>query len=65
MLEAGKRAGLLEFSDSEEAFRSFFGLLIRDTQIRLLLGDKCAPDIGEIAADAARATEQFYALYGV
>ncbi len=64
VLEAGQKAGLLSFADSEEAFRSFFGLLIRDTQIRLLLGDQCAPDIGEIATHAERATEQFYALYG-
>ncbi|VAW19393.1 Transcriptional regulator, AcrR family [hydrothermal vent metagenome] len=64
VLEAGQKAGLLTFADSEEAFRSFFGLLIRDTQIRLLLGDHCAPDTREIAIDAARATGQFYVLYG-
>jgi len=64
VLKAGQKAGLLNFADSEEAFRGFFGLLIRDTQIRLLLGERCAPDARGIAADAARATEQFYVLYG-
>ena len=28
------------FDDSEAAFRTFFGLVVRDVQIRLLLGDK-------------------------
>ncbi len=65
VLEAGQKAGLLNFADSEEAFRSFFGLLVRDTQIRLLLGERCMPDIAQIAVDAARATRQFYALYGI
>ena len=39
LLEAGRAAGLLAFDDSEEAFRSFFGLVGRDVQIRVLLGD--------------------------
>ncbi|WP_204265429.1 TetR/AcrR family transcriptional regulator C-terminal domain-containing protein, partial [Enterobacter hormaechei] len=36
VLEAGRAAGLLAFEDSEEAFRTFFGLVGRDIQIRLL-----------------------------
>ncbi len=39
MLEAGREAGLLAFDDTETAFRTFFGLVGRDVQIRLLLGD--------------------------
>ena len=64
VLEAGREAGLLQFEDSETAFRTFFGLVGRDVQIRLLLGDglSFAPD--EIARDAARATDQFLTLYG-
>lgn len=64
VLEAGREAGLLQFEDSETAFRTFFGLVGRDVQIRLLLGDglRFAPD--EIARDAARATDQFLTLYG-
>jgi AcrR family transcriptional regulator len=64
VLEAGRAAGLLVFDDTEEAFRTFFGLVARDIQIRLLLGDRMdlGPDI--VHADAARATRQFLALHG-
>ncbi|MGU3539084.1 TetR/AcrR family transcriptional regulator C-terminal domain-containing protein [Methylobacterium sp. A54F] len=64
VLEAGRAAGLLAFEDSETAFRTFFGLVGRDVQIRLLLGDAVAPDPVEIRRDASRAVEQFLALYG-
>ena len=64
VLEAGRAAGLLAFDDAEEAFRTFFGLVGRDVQIRLLLGDDMALDAAEIEADARRATHQFFALYG-
>ena len=64
LMEAGRAAGLLEFDDTEEAFRTFFGLVGRDVQIRLLLGDR--PDMSKrvIAADAVRATAQFLTLFG-
>jgi hypothetical protein len=65
VLEAGRDARLLRFDNSETAFRTFFGLVVRDVQIRLLLGDKVAPSDNEIAADAERATEQFLILYGI
>ncbi len=39
VLEPGGEARLLRFDDSEEAYRTFFGLVVRDTQIRLLLGE--------------------------
>lgn len=64
MLEAGRDAGLLKFTDSEAAFRSFFGLVIRDVQIRLLLGDNLVLEVDEIVRDARTATEQFFVLYG-
>ena len=64
VLEAGRAAGLLAFDDSEAAFRTFFGLVGRDIQIRLLLGDALALDAAGIQSDAARAVEQFLALYG-
>lgn len=64
VLEAGREAGLLAFEDSETAFRSFFGLVGRDVQIRLLLGDNLTLGPDEIARDAARATDQFLTLYG-
>ncbi len=64
ILEAGRAAGILDFEDSEEAFRAFFGLVGRDVQIRLLLGDDFALDRETIAGDARRATNQFFVLFG-
>lgn len=64
LLEAGREAGLLAFDDAETAFRTFFGLVGRDVQIRLLLGDRMALSKAEIERDAARATDQFLALHG-
>jgi hypothetical protein len=55
---------LLDFASAQEAFRAFFGLVVRDLQIRVLLGDAERPDAAAINGDAARATEQFFALYG-
>ncbi len=63
-LEAGMRAGLLRRTDSEEAYRSFHGLVVRDVQIRLLLGDTMRFGGEAIAAEAERATQQFFTLYG-
>ena len=65
LLEAARDKGLLAFDDAEAAFRTFFGLVGRDVQIRLLLGDRPAPGTAEIAADAKRATAQFLSLYQV
>lgn len=64
VLEAGQQAGLLEFSDAEAAFRTFFGLVARDVQIRLLLGDRLEMTDAAIGSDAVWATQQFLALYG-
>jgi AcrR family transcriptional regulator len=64
VLEAGREARLLRFDSSEEAYRSFFGLVVRDVQIRLLLGEPISLGEAEIDSDAARATDQFFAIYG-
>ncbi|MET0605489.1 MAG: TetR/AcrR family transcriptional regulator C-terminal domain-containing protein [Beijerinckiaceae bacterium] len=64
VLEAGRAAGLLNFDDAETAFRTFFGLVGRDVQIRLLLGDKLDMTAADIQRDATRATDHFFALYG-
>ena len=64
VLLAGKQAGLLDFTDAETAFRTFFGLVARDVQIRLLLGDRLELTEAAIGGDAARATQQFLALFG-
>jgi AcrR family transcriptional regulator len=62
LLEAGRRSRLLRFDDSEGAYRTFFGLVVRDTQIRLLLGETFAGT--GFDAEAKAATAQFFALYG-
>ncbi|MGH6760059.1 MAG: TetR/AcrR family transcriptional regulator C-terminal domain-containing protein [Phyllobacterium sp.] len=64
VLEAGKQAGLLTFDDADDAFHTFFGLVVRDVQIRLLLGDRFTLTEAEIDRDAGQATRQFFALYG-
>ena len=63
LLEAGRTAGLLSFDDTEEAFRTFFGLVGRDVQIRLLLGDALKLSTGRDRADAKRAVDQFFTLF--
>jgi AcrR family transcriptional regulator len=67
ILEAGRDARLLRFDSSEDAYRTFFGLVVRDVQIRLLLGDKTLTQTNveaNIEADVKSATDQFFALYG-
>lgn len=61
VLEAARRSRLLMFEKSEEAYRTFFGLVVRDVQIRLLLGERLKTDIDKAVRTA---TEQFLALYG-
>ncbi|MDR3494783.1 MAG: TetR/AcrR family transcriptional regulator C-terminal domain-containing protein [Ancalomicrobiaceae bacterium] len=65
VLEAGRAAGLLSYDDTEAAFRSFFGLVARDVQIRLLLGEALGLDEATIRRDAAGAASQFLTLYGI
>lgn len=64
LLDAARAAGLLRFDDAEATFRTFFGLVGRDVQIRLLLGDDMKPGEREIAADAKRAVDHFMQLFG-
>nr|WP_254799530.1 TetR/AcrR family transcriptional regulator [Falsochrobactrum sp. TDYN1] len=64
ILQMGLDAKLLAFDDIDEAFRAFFGLVVRDMQIRLLLGDRLELTDAVVIRDARRATKQFFALYG-
>jgi AcrR family transcriptional regulator len=64
LLEAARDAGLLAFDDGEEAFRVFFGLVGRDVQIRLLLGDRLTLTSASIDREAEEAARQFLALFG-
>jgi AcrR family transcriptional regulator len=63
VLEAARGAKLLAFSDSEDVFRTFFGLVARDAQIRMLLGERLKLTRATIAAEAARAVDQFMKLF--
>jgi hypothetical protein len=54
----------LKFEDSDQTFRTFFGLVVRDTQIRMLLGEQRQPSEEKIVAQARRAREQFFTLFG-
>lgn len=63
LLTEARRAGLIDFDDAEEAFRAFFGLVGRDIQIRLLLGDELKLAPADIRREAQRATNQFFALF--
>ncbi len=63
LLDAAREAGLISFDDTETAFRTFFGLVARDVQLRLLLGDDLALDAETIRSDAARAVSQFMTLF--
>lgn len=64
LLQLGRDTGLLHFNETDEAFRTFFGLVVRDVQIRLLLGDRLELTDASIKRDSLRATQQFLALYG-
>lgn len=53
----------LNIADPAAAFELLYGLLIQDTQIRVLLGDD-PPSPADIKARAKTAVEQFFALVG-
>ncbi len=61
-LAALDRAGDVRIVDPATAFTTFYGLIIRDDQIRVLLGEQ--PPTGErIRQRAATAVDQFLALH--
>ncbi len=63
-LEAQRAHGRLEFPSAEEAFEVFLGLLLRDRQVRVLLG--VAPGLSDEEVDslAARSVAYFMRLFG-
>jgi AcrR family transcriptional regulator len=63
LLEAGRDAGLLAFDDSEAAFRTLFGLVARDVQIRVILGDDLTLTRDQIGIEASYAADQFLAIF--
>lgn len=71
LLEDGVNLGYLDFSshgnDPTEAYRTFYGLVVRDTHLRALLGGPIGNMPGEqsdFSAEATRAVDQFTRLFG-
>lgn len=56
-------AGILHVPDAAATFCLFYGLVVQDTQIRVLLGD-VPPTEAAIRARAAQAVESLFALAG-
>lgn len=54
-------AGLIAAPDPAEAYRALYGLVVRDTQIRTLLGER-PPNQHEIAEHAKHAVASFFIL---
>lgn len=66
LLEAARRAGHVRFDETQEAFNTFYGLLVGDFHVRMMLGEK----LGELRDDIAlndhvkAAITKFMRLYG-
>ncbi len=65
IFQLGRDAGLIQFDNIDTIFRSYFGLVVADWQIRKLLGEKTRPSSKGIEDTAVRAVDQFLILYGV
>lgn len=57
----GREKGFL-LIDEDRAFGLFFGLVVRDIQIRLLLGDELSFSTVELKAEAQSAVDRFFEL---
>lgn len=64
LLETGRRRDFIAFDDGEAAFRTLYGLIIRDFHVRLLLGDVLDARERDFEAQARSAIDQFFQLYG-
>ncbi|WP_176085796.1 TetR/AcrR family transcriptional regulator [Martelella sp. HB161492] len=61
LLEDGRRSGLLVFDDGDDAYRVFYGLIVGDWHVRMLLGDRLEPR--DFADRASKAVDRFWALF--
>ena len=55
-------AGLIDEADAAGAYQTFFGLVIQDTQIRVLLGEP-APTVSQVRERADAAVDAFFRLH--
>jgi len=64
LLEAGRAEGLIRFEDRDDAFETLYGLIVRDSHVRMLLGDmsRCTPRAR--SHTACRAVDHFLRLFG-
>ena len=60
---AARASGLIAYSGEADAFSAFFGLVVGDLQIRLLLGDE-ADETFDIDRSAEEAARRFMTLFG-
>lgn len=61
LLEDGRRSGLLAFETGDDAYRVFYGLIVGDGHVRMLLGER--PDRTQFQRRAERAVERFWTLF--
>ncbi|MFC6486903.1 TetR/AcrR family transcriptional regulator [Nitratireductor sp. GCM10026969] len=65
LLESGRRCGHIAYDDLDEAYRTLYGLVVRDLHVRMLLGEEGMRRPEDFSARAERAVEQFFTLHGV
>lgn len=65
LLDTGRRLGFLDYADRDDAFRTLYGLIVRDLHVRQLLGEVLAADETDFRAQAEAAIDRFFRLYAV
>ncbi|MCF6322099.1 MAG: TetR/AcrR family transcriptional regulator [Rhizobiaceae bacterium] len=64
LLERARSEGVLNFEDANEAYSTFFGLIIGERQIKALLGEVTSrPQGGQMMVIAGLAVERMIAIY--
>lgn len=63
LLELGRRHGYLEFADPRETYELFYGLIVRDSHVRTLLGETPDPASSH-PKRAVEAVDRFFRLCG-
>jgi AcrR family transcriptional regulator len=64
LLEAGRRSGLIDFTDGNETYLTLYGLAVGDLHVRMLLGFDPDDARKEFGARAEKSVDAFLRLYG-
>ncbi|WP_178378235.1 TetR/AcrR family transcriptional regulator [Pseudovibrio exalbescens] len=64
LLSAAMQQGHLETAPAKEAYHVLYGLVLKDTHVRLLLGDELTAAEQDTATVARKAVSDFMKLYG-